>query len=123
MLIDPVATHARAKPRALAAVDLDSGRRWDWAALDADINRVANWLIGEETAELAPETCGWVYPECVPFARERVERLAAEAGLAVRFCPWPHGGGLSWFVMARSAEALPSEEELARLAVPPLERP
>lgn len=84
---------------------------------------VANWLIGEETAELAPETCGWVYPECVPFARERVERLAAEAGLAVRFCPWPHGGGLSWFVMARSAEALPSEEELARLAVPPLERP
>ncbi len=47
MLIDPVATHARAKPGALAAADLESGRRWDWAALDTAINRVANWLVGE----------------------------------------------------------------------------
>jgi fatty-acyl-CoA synthase len=47
MLIDPVATHAGARPRALAAVDLESGRRWDWAALDTAINRVANWLACE----------------------------------------------------------------------------
>jgi fatty-acyl-CoA synthase len=28
-------------------VDLSSGRRWDWRALDATINRAANWLTGE----------------------------------------------------------------------------
>ena len=44
MLIDPVATHARAKPGKLAAVDLDSSRRWTWHALDADVSRVAGWL-------------------------------------------------------------------------------
>jgi fatty-acyl-CoA synthase len=44
MLIDPVATHARAQPDKLAAVDLDSGRRWTWRALDADVSRVAGWL-------------------------------------------------------------------------------
>lgn len=84
---------------------------------------VANWLLGEETEQFDPATCGWVYPECVPFARERIERLAAEAGLYVRLCPWHHAGGLTWFLLARTPEALPSEEWLARLNVPPLERP
>lgn len=84
---------------------------------------VANWLVGEETAELEPERCGWVYPECVPFAVERIERLAMEAGLAVQFCPWPHAGGLSWFVLARSKDHLPSAEDLASLAAAPLARP
>jgi fatty-acyl-CoA synthase len=47
MLIDPVATHARAKPHSLAVVDLESGRRWDFQALDRAANRVANWLVSE----------------------------------------------------------------------------
>ena len=47
MLIDPVATYARAKPRSLACVDLETGQRWDWVALDRAANRVANWLVGE----------------------------------------------------------------------------
>jgi fatty-acyl-CoA synthase len=47
VLIDPVATHARSKPEALACVDLESGRRWDWRALDRAANRAANWLVGE----------------------------------------------------------------------------
>ncbi len=47
VLIDPVATHARAKPQALACVDLETGRRWDWQALDRAANRAANWLVAE----------------------------------------------------------------------------
>ncbi len=46
MLIDPVATHARAKPDTEALVDLETGRRWSWRALDESMNRVAHWLIG-----------------------------------------------------------------------------
>lgn len=84
---------------------------------------VANWLIGAETAELAPDDCDWVYPGCVPFEQARVERLAAEAGLAARRCPWPHPGGLTWFVMAKDANALPDEAQMARMAVAPAARP
>jgi fatty-acyl-CoA synthase len=47
MLIDSIATHARAKPKALACVDLESGRRWDWPALDKAVNRAANWLVSQ----------------------------------------------------------------------------
>jgi fatty-acyl-CoA synthase len=47
MVIDPVATHARAKPNKLAVVDLDTDRRWDFQSLDRAANRVANWLVGE----------------------------------------------------------------------------
>jgi fatty-acyl-CoA synthase len=46
-IIDPVATHARAKPKSLAVVDLETDRRWDFAALDRSANRVANWLVSE----------------------------------------------------------------------------
>lgn len=84
---------------------------------------VANWLVGEETGQFPPEQCDWVYPECVPFEQGRIERLAGEAGLAVRRCPFPHAGGLTWFVMARNEAALPSAEALAPFAVAPLERP
>ena len=47
MLIDPIATHAAAKPELTAVVDLESGRRWNWRALDIAVNRVANWLVAE----------------------------------------------------------------------------
>jgi fatty-acyl-CoA synthase len=47
MLIDPIATHGRARAGCLAVVDLESGRRWDWAELDAAVNRVAHWLLAE----------------------------------------------------------------------------
>ncbi len=47
MLIDPIATHARSKPKLLACVDLETGRRWDWRALDEAANRIANFLVGE----------------------------------------------------------------------------
>jgi len=46
-IIDPVATHGRARGDALALVDLEGGQRWSWAAFDAAVNRTAHWLIGE----------------------------------------------------------------------------
>ena len=59
-MIDYIASHGRARGGALACVDLASGRRWSWAAFDADVNRAAHWLIarfgpasGERIATLA----------------------------------------------------------------------
>ena len=43
--IDPVATHGAARAGALALVDLESGRCWNWAHFDAAANRGAHWLI------------------------------------------------------------------------------
>jgi fatty-acyl-CoA synthase len=47
IIVDAVATHGRARRGALAMVDLASGRRWTWGALDQQINRVAHWLVKE----------------------------------------------------------------------------
>lgn len=79
---------------------------------------VVNWLVGEETETCPPETEDWVYPGCVTFSLDRIGRLAAEVGLAVRRCPWPHPG-LSWFVMAKNEERLERLGDLARFALPP----
>ena len=46
MLIDPVATYGRARPDALACIDLGAERRWTYAELDRAVNQAANWLIG-----------------------------------------------------------------------------
>lgn len=57
---DPVASYARARPDAPAVVDLESGRRWGYAALDAAVDRLAAWLVerlgpatGERVATLS----------------------------------------------------------------------
>lgn len=84
---------------------------------------VANWLIGAEGPPFDVETSDWVYPECVPFAPARIERLAAEAGLVARVCPWPHPGGLTYYLLAHTDTDLPSEAQMAPLAVTPLTRP
>ncbi|MEQ1640260.1 MAG: AMP-binding protein, partial [Novosphingobium sp.] len=44
IVIDSVRTHAVAMPNRLAVGCAESGRRWTWAELDADIDRVAAWL-------------------------------------------------------------------------------
>lgn len=44
---DPVALHARLRPETLAAVDLESGRRWSYRALDADIQRAVQVLTAQ----------------------------------------------------------------------------
>lgn len=42
---DPVATYARSAPRRQAVVDLESGRRWNYAELHAATDRLAAWLV------------------------------------------------------------------------------
>ncbi len=65
-LIDAPATHGKARATCLALVDLESGRQWTWAELDAQINRTAHWLISqlgptsaERVATLA-KNCDWM---------------------------------------------------------------
>jgi len=48
---DPIAVHARLRPQALASVDLDTGRRWTYAALDVDIQRAVAVLSAEGISE------------------------------------------------------------------------
>ncbi|MFT3690992.1 AMP-binding protein [Paenirhodobacter sp.] len=44
---DPVALHARLRPEALACVDLQTGQRWSYRALDRDIQRAVTVLTAE----------------------------------------------------------------------------
>jgi fatty-acyl-CoA synthase len=52
ILIDPIATHAKATPHRLAVGNAETGERISWQQLDAAINRAANWLI----AKLGPKS-------------------------------------------------------------------
>ncbi|MBN8500965.1 MAG: AMP-binding protein [Sphingomonadales bacterium] len=47
IVIDSVRTHAAAMPHRLAVGCAETGRQWTWAQLDADIDRVAGWLVGK----------------------------------------------------------------------------
>ncbi len=47
ILFDPVASKSRSAPDHLAMVDLETGRRWSYGTLDAAIDRLAAWLVGE----------------------------------------------------------------------------
>jgi fatty-acyl-CoA synthase len=47
MVVDPVATYARFNPDSQALVDLESERRWNYAELDAAVDRLAAWLVAE----------------------------------------------------------------------------
>ena len=42
--LDSVLSFARSQPEALALADLESGRRWTYAALDRAADGVAAWL-------------------------------------------------------------------------------
>jgi len=45
--VDPVSTYAASNPDRFAIVDLESGRRWTYAQLNAAADRLAAWLVGE----------------------------------------------------------------------------
>lgn len=100
---------------------MDAGRRalTAFRSVLADGGLVlANWLIGEEQG-FDPDTAGWVYPECVIHAPDRVAGLIAETGLVGRPCGWHHHGGLTWYVLAKREEDLPGAEFLDSLRIPP----
>jgi fatty-acyl-CoA synthase len=46
-IVDPIATYAGSRPNSLAIGDAESGERWNYAALDAAIDRVAAYLVRE----------------------------------------------------------------------------
>jgi len=70
--VDAVATHGRARGAALALVDLESGRRWNWTAFDASVSRTAHWLIDR----LGPASGARV----ATIARNRAELLILQFG-------------------------------------------
>ena len=102
---DPVATHSKANPGGQAVVDIETGRRWDYAALDAAVDRLAAWLVarlgpasGERVAVLAKNCAEMVVLQfaCVragaifvPFnwrlASAEIDALAADAGPVLAF--------------------------------------
>lgn len=84
---------------------------------------VANWLLGQPGYGPDPETVDWVYPDCVAYMPDHIERLAAEAGLVVKPCPWTHPE-LHWFILAKDEAVLPDRETMNALRVaPPAWRP
>lgn len=84
---------------------------------------VANWLLAPPGDGPDPTAVDWVYPECVGYMPDQIVRLAGEAGLTVRPCPWPHPE-LHWFILARDPAVLPDREALNALRVfPPAWRP
>jgi fatty-acyl-CoA synthase len=44
---DPVASYALSNPAGQAVVDLESERRWNYAELNASVDRLAAWLVSE----------------------------------------------------------------------------
>jgi len=93
--IDAVSYHARRQPQAPACVDLETGRRWQYAGLDQDVDRVAAWIV----ARLGPASGARV--ACV--ARNSVAMLilhlaAVRAGAV--FVP------LNWRLTARELGTL-----------------
>jgi len=46
-IVDAVATHARARPNALACRDLETGRVWTYSALHAAADKAAAWLVAK----------------------------------------------------------------------------
>lgn len=54
------------------------------------------------------EAPGWTYPGCTTFEPKRVLELIAAAGLVGRKLPWFHPRQ-TWYAIAHSREALPSE--------------
>ena len=104
-VVDAVATHARTRPAALAVHDLATGRRWTYRDLDAEIDRLAAWLVdelgaasGERVATLARNCAEIMLLQlaCVragaifaPFnwrlAAAEVEDLAADAAPSMIF--------------------------------------
>ncbi len=46
-VVDPIATYAISRPNSLAIGDAETGARWNYAALNAAVNRVAAYLVSE----------------------------------------------------------------------------
>lgn len=102
MLIDCIAAHARFRGRQPAMVDLGSGRRWNYATLDADVNQTAHWLI----AALGPASGTRVAVLSRNCAEMVILQLAAERAGAI-FVP------LNWRLAPSEIAALIADADPA----------
>lgn len=50
----------------------------------------------------------WVYPECVTYTPERIERFAADAGLRALELGYPHPGQQTWYLFTRGDAVEPA---------------
>jgi SAM-dependent methyltransferase len=77
------------------------------ACLNADGLVLATFFLPFQMGGAAEFTGkGWVYPDCVAYEADTITGLIAQGGLVGRLLPWFHPRQ-TWFVMARSVEALP----------------
>ena len=97
---DPIYTHARANPDALAIHDLESNRRWTYAELHRAVDRLAAWIekqfgpnSGARLATLAKNCAEMII----------LQHAAARAGTI--FVPF------NWRLAAAEIEALASDAE------------
>jgi fatty-acyl-CoA synthase len=97
---DPVSTYALANPDALAVVDLESARRWSYAALDQAVDRLAAWIVGEFGAQSGVRVAT-LAKNC---AEMLVLQLACVRGGAI-FVPF------NWRLAPAEIEALASDAE------------
>jgi len=56
---------------------------------------------------------GWIYPGCVAYSDETIQRFADNARLACTKVPWFHPRQ-DWYLLAHDARRLPSPEEAAQ---------
>lgn len=73
-------------------------------ALEPDGQMVATFVVGDHDYTGR----AWVYPECVTYTRERIDRFAAEAGLRAVELGYPHPGQQTWFAFTRGEAQQPA---------------
>jgi fatty-acyl-CoA synthase len=100
ILCDPVTTHARSNPSALAVVDLESDRRWTYAELHWAIDRLAAWL----EQECGPRSSARVATLSKNCAEMLILQLAAARAGCI-FVPF------NWRLAPAEIESLASDAE------------
>lgn len=76
--------------------------------IDADINPAVD--------SASP---GWHYPHCVSYRRAQLDNILSENGLVGSSLAWFHPGA-TWYLAAKTRDALPSAEALQRLNGEPI---
>jgi SAM-dependent methyltransferase len=72
--------------------------------LRPDGSFVATFVIGDSDYRGTK----WVYPECVTYTPERIERFAHEAGLHALQLGYPHPGQQTWYAFTRGETSTPT---------------
>lgn len=67
-------------------------------ALEPDGRFVATFVVGDSDYRGHQ----WVYPECVTYTPERIERFGRDVGLRALQLTYPHPGQQTWYVFSRT---------------------